>query len=205
MILTLLFHPVTLTFVLIFAAWWLQGLITGGRVSHSVKKTVMAHVKEMAAQNTEKAWEGLSYDLKVALTDQKRLKKGGKMFVGTRRVADFSARHSAIYNKANLVIESMTRLRRVKAPKQMYVVRLRSRVTGTIRLTVWVSYVPKRADQWGIKDVCVHPPSGDLGKGESLTGAKISPPKTGKKPSDNSGKKSKKSKKKRRSIKEEAA
>lgn len=205
MILTIIFHPITLTCVLILSLMWLKDLISGGRVSHSVKRIVLAHIQEMGAQNTEKAWEGLSYDLKVALTDQKRLKKGGKMYVGTRRVADFSARHSAIYNKANLVIESITRIRRVRAPRQMYVVRLRSRVTGTIRLSVWVSYVPNRADAWGIKDVCIHPASGDLGKGESLTGAKISPPQVRRAKSAPKNKNAQKSKKKRSSLKEEAA
>ncbi len=206
MIFTFIFHPITLTFVLIFALWWVKDLIIGGRINHAIKRAVLAHVKEMGAQNTEKAWEGLSYDLKVTLTDQKRLKKGGKMFVGTRRVADFSARHSAVYSKANLVVESMTRIRRVKAPKQMFVVRLRSKVTGTIRLTVWVSFVPNRTDGWGVKDVCIHPANGDLGKGESLTGAKVSPPQPAKaKGGGKPAKKSKKSKKKRRSLKEEAA
>ena len=144
------------------------------------------------------AWSGLglSFELKVKLTDKKRLKKGGKLFVGIRRVADFSARHNSVYSKGNLVVDSITKIKRVRAPKQMYLVRMRSKVTGTIRLSIWVSYVPMRADGWGITDVCVHPASGHLGKGDTLTGAKVAPPKTTKK-------EKKPPKKKRRSLKED--
>lgn len=197
MVLTFLFHPVVLTAVILFSFWWLNDLISGGGKSHAIKKAVMNHVQHMGGQDTEKAWEGLSFELKVKLTDKKRLKKGGKMFVGTRRVADFSARHSAVYNKGNLVIDSVKKVKRVRAPKQTFIVRLRSKVTGTIRLSLWISKVPNRADGWGITDVCIHPASGDLYKGETLTGAKMAPPKV--------PKKDKKEPSKRRSLKDDAA
>ncbi len=176
MIFTILFHPVVLIAVIIFSMLWLRDLVSGGGKNHAVRKAVMDHINYMGSQNTEKAWEGLSFELKVKLTDKKRLKKGGKMFVGTRRVADFSARHSAVYNKGNLVVDSMQKVRRVKAPKQIYLVRMRSKVTGTIRLTLWVSHVPNRADGWGITDACIHPASGDLYKGETITGVKMVAP-----------------------------
>ena len=197
MILAFIFHPVVLTAVIIFSLWWLNDLITGGGKNHAIKDAVMNHVKHMGGQDTEKAWEGLSFELKVKLTDKKRLKKGGKMYVGTRRVADFSARYSAVYNKGNLVIDSVQKVRQVRAPKQTFLVRLRSKVTGTIRLTLWISNVPNRADGWGVTDACIHPANGDIYKGETLTGSKVSQPQA--------PKKEKKEASKRRSLKDDAA
>jgi hypothetical protein len=205
MILAFIFHPVILTIILAFCIWWLRDLIVGGGKTHAIKKSVLNHINDMGQQKTEKAWDGLSFELKVKLTDKKRLKKGGKLYVGARRVADFSARHSSVYNKANLVVDSITRIRRVKGPKQMYVIRMRSKLTGTIRLSVWVSYVPMRADGWGVTDVCVHPANGQLGKGDTLTGAKITAPQPVTKAPKKSGKNPKKKKKKRRSLKDDAA
>lgn len=176
MIISLLIHPITLSIVLIFCVLRLKDIIMGSRTLHHVRSTVNTHIKSMGKQNTDQSWEGLSYELKVKLTDQRRLKKGGKLFVGSRRVADFAARFSKVYNNGDLVIESIQRIRRIKAPRQMYVVRLRSRVTGTVRMTIWVAYMPQRVDGWGVQDVCIHPPSGDLGKGDTLTGAKVQDP-----------------------------
>ena len=199
MSLTLHFNPIILIVVLLFCLWWIKDLLYSSRRTQAVRKTVAEHIRQMGKQNTENAWAGLSYDLKVKLTDKKRLKKGGKMYVGTRRVADYSMRHGSVYSKGSLVIESIQKVKRIRAPREMYVVRLRSKVTGTVRLTVWVSYVPMRADGWAIADVVVHPPSGDLARGESLTGARLNPPagpqKSGK------GARGKKGKKKRKSLK----
>lgn len=175
MIYYLLIHPVTLTVILVLSIVWLKDLITGGKTLHAIRRTVHSHIKSMGKQDTDNSWNGLSYELKVKLTDQKRLKQG-KLFVGSRRVADFAARHSKVYNNGDLIIEVVQKIKRIKGPRQMFVVRLRSRVTGTVRMTVWVNYMPTRQDSWGIQDVCIHPPSGDLGKGDTLTGARITAP-----------------------------
>ena len=204
MISNLLFHPISLTIFLIFSILWLKDLIRGGTTVHAIRRTVQDHIKQMTKQNTDLAWDGLSYELKVKLTDPKRLKKKGRMYVGSRRVADFAAFHSKVYKNGELVIEVIQRIRRVKAPRRMYVVRLRSKVTGTVRLTVWVSFVPGRAISWGVEDVCIHPASGDLAKGETLTGARVGDPNATAKKSDKKPAKAKKSKKSRR-LKEEAA
>ena len=205
MILDLLFHPISLTIFLVFSVLWVKDLILGGTVVHAIRRTVYDHIKQMTKQNIDQAWDGLSYELKVKLTDPKRLKKKGRMYVGSKRVADFAAFHSKVYKNGGLVIETIQRIRRVRAPRRMYVVRLRSKITGTVRLTAWVSFVPGRAVSWGVEDVCIHPASGDLAKGETLTGARVGDPNaTAKKNPGKKNAKSKKSKKRRR-LKEEAA
>ena len=207
MISDLLFHPISLTIFLVFSVLWLKDLIRGGTIVHAIRRTVHDHIKQMTKQNIDRAWDGLSYELKVKLTDPKRLKKKGRMYVGSKRVADFAAFHSKVYKNGGLVIETIQRIRRVRAPRKMFVVRLRSKITGTVRLTVWVSFVPGREMNWGIEDVCIHPASGDLAKGETLTGARVGDPNAAAKNAKSKGGKSKKSKKskKRRSLKEEAA
>lgn len=203
MISDLLINPLTLSVLLIFSVIWIKDLIQGGKVLHAIRRVARDHIKHMTQQDTDRAWEGLSYELKVKLTDPKRLKKKGKMFVGSRRVADFAAFHSKVYKNGELTIEVIQRVRRVKAPRSMYVVRLRSRITGTIRLTMWVSHMPGRATAWGVEDVCVHPPSGDLAKGETLTGAKVGDPNA--KPQASEGKKKPEKKRKRRGKKNKEA
>jgi hypothetical protein len=204
MISNLLFHPISLTIFLIFSILWLKDLIRGGTTVHAIRRTVQDHIKQMTKQDTDLAWDGLSYELKVKLTDPKRLKKKGRLYVGSKRVADFAAFHSKVYKNGELVIEIIQRIRRVKAPRRMYVVRLRSKITGTVRLTVWVSFVPGRAISWGVEDVCIHPASGDLAKGETLTGARVGDPNATANNSDKKPAKAKKSKNNRR-LKEEAA
>ena len=199
MILDILTHPVTLAILLIMSIMRIKSLIKGGKTLHSIRTTVRGHIDAMSKEKTELAWEGLSYELKVKLTDPKRLKKKGKLFVGSRRVADFAAYHGRVYKGGELVVETIQRIRRVRYPRQMFVVRLRSKVTGTVRLTVWVSHVPRRDLAWGVEDVCVHPASGDLARGETLTGAPVGDPNA--KPEKKEGK----PQKKRRGLKREAA
>ena len=55
----------------------------------------------------------------------------------------------------------------------MYMIRLRARSTGYVRMTIWISQVPFRQDNWGIDEVCIHPQNGDTNKGETLTGARM--------------------------------
>lgn len=207
MISDLLIHPITLSILLLFSVIWVKDLIRSGRVLHSVRRVVHNHIKDMTQQDADRAWEGLSYELKVKLTDPKRLKRKGRMFVGSRRVADFAAFHSKVYKNGSLTIEVVQQVRRVKPPRKMYVVRLRSKITGTIRLTMWISYTPGRATSWGVEDVCIHPASGDLAKGETLTGAKVGDPNAKQKGASKEEKpaKGKKKKKKRKKLKEEAA
>ena len=52
-----------LTIILVFCFWWLRGLLSGGGKTHSIKKAVTNHINDMAQQSTEKAWEGLSFEL----------------------------------------------------------------------------------------------------------------------------------------------
>ena len=198
MISSLLFNPISLTIFLIFSMVWLKDLIQGGRTVHSVRRTVYDHIKQMTKQDIDRAWDGLSYELKVKLTNPKRLKKKGRMYVGSRRVADFAAFHSKVYKNGELVIETIKRIRRVRAPRRMFVVRLRSKITGTVRLTVWVSHVPRRAISWGVEDVCIHPASGDLAKGDTLTGARVGDPNARSKNAKKKDAQSKKPKKRRR-------
>lgn len=200
MISDFLINPITLSILLFFSILWIKDLIQGGGTLHAIRKVTRDHIDYMTQQDADRAWEGLSYELKVKLTDPARLKKKGKLFVGARRVADFAAFHSKIYKNGDLSIEMIQRVRRIKSPRQMYVVRLRSKITGTIRLTMWVSYVPGRATSWGVEDVCVHPANGDLAKGETLTGSKVGDPNakqaTGTKQDGKKGKKAKKKGKK---------
>ena len=126
----------------------------------------------MASQNVGAAWDGLSFDLKTTLTQKKRLKKG-KGFFGSKRVEKYANYNQPVYQKANLVIESIHRVTQSRTPKIMYMVRLRSKQTGYMRMTIWIARVPHRVDGWSIEEVCIHPPTGDVYKGDTLTGTRL--------------------------------
>ena len=59
----------------------------------------------------------------------------------------------------------------------MYMIRLRSRSSKNLRMTIWISKIPLKQDEWSIEEVCIHPKSGNTHQGETLTGARMRKPK----------------------------
>ena len=172
MALDIIMHPFSLTVTFIFSVIFVRDLVINGRRRSVIYKCVNKHIKVMSKKDFERAWDGLSFDLKTTLTQKKRLKQGPDFF-GSKRVEKFAQTYFAVYNQSNLAVESVHRVRRAKAPKVMYMVRLRSKKSGYMRMTMWVSHVPNRLDGWSVDEVCVHPPNGDINKGETLTGARM--------------------------------
>lgn len=171
MILTILLHPFTLIVALIVSVVIIRDLVGRGGSLFDVQDRVYAHLELMSKSgNPEAAWESLSYELKARLNDARRAKKG-KDFVGVKRLAYFIKLYSKLYTDGKLGIESMSRVGKVAPPKEMYMVRLRSQQSGLIRMTLWLTRVPFRADGWSVVEVCVHPEDGNIYKGETLTGA----------------------------------
>jgi len=170
----ILFHPATMIITLIFGVMLLRDLLKRGSHLFSVQDCVYKHIEAMAKDKGD-AWDGLSFDLRTTLTNARREKKGGKDFVGAKRVAVFAKQNSKLYKDARLTIDSVNKVMKVRPPKEMYMVRLRSQVSGYLRMTVWVSRVPLRADGWSVEEVCVHPEDGNVSLGETLTGSKLKP------------------------------
>lgn len=171
----ILFHPATMIIALIFGVMLLRDLLKRGSHLFSVQDCVYKHIEAMAKEKGEGAWDGLSFDLRTTLTNARREKKGGKDFVGAKRVLVFAKQNSKLYKDARLTIDSVNKVMKVRPPKVMYMVRLRSQVSGYLRMTVWVSRVPLRADGWSVEEVCVHPEDGNINLGETLTGSKLKP------------------------------
>ena len=171
MIMEILLHPFTLIVTLIFSILFIKDLVSNGSRLYKIYGLVYHHVNMMAKDNIDDAWQRLSFDLRTTLTQKKRLKKG-KNNVGSRRLSSFANTHAKVYQKANLVIESIHSVG-VKGPRKMYMLRLRSQNSGYIRMTIWVSKVPYRVDGWSINEVCIHPSNGDTNRGDTLTGARM--------------------------------
>jgi hypothetical protein len=171
MIIEILLHPFTLSVTLIFSIIFLKDLLGNGSKMYKVYGLVYHHINMMAKDNIDDAWKKLSFDVRTILTQKKRLKKG-KDNVGTRRLSSFALQHATVYQRANLIIDSI-HVVKVKAPRQMYMIRLRSQNTGYMRMTIWVSKVPYRVDGWSINEICVHPNHGDLNRGDTLTGVRM--------------------------------
>jgi hypothetical protein len=169
----LLLHPFTLTVALIISFLIVKDLIVKGFRLSKVHRCIDAHLEAMSKKRVDQAWDSLSFDLRTTLTNQKRLKKGGKSFFGKKRVEMYAFRFNKLYQEGRLIIESVHKVRSARSPKIMYMIRLRSRATGYIRMTIWISRVPLRQDHWSIDEICVHPQNGDTNKGETLTGARM--------------------------------
>jgi hypothetical protein len=171
MILSILLHPFTLIVALIVSVVIIRDLVGRGSSLFAVQDRAYAHLELMAKPAAaDAAWESLSYDLKARLNDERRLKKG-KDFVGLRRLTYFMKLYAKLYSDAKLTIDSVSRVGRVAPPKEMYMVRLRSQQSGVLRMTLWLTRVPFRADGWSVAEICVHPESGNVYQGETLTGA----------------------------------
>ena len=169
----LLFHPFTLTLALITSFLIVKDLIVKGFRLSKVHRCINSHLDSMSRKRIDQAWDSLSFDLRTTLTDQKRIKKGGKAFFGKKRLETYANRFSKLYQEGRLIVESVHKVRHARSPKIMYMIRLRSRATGYIRMTIWISRVPQRQDHWSVDEICVHPQNGDTNKGETLTGARM--------------------------------
>ena len=167
-------HPVFFVLILVLSFFLIKSILRGGRRLSVIYDTVDRHIEAMAAQNEKEAWEGLSFDLKNILLDQRRERRG-KNYVGQARLKDFMSRIAPLYQREALIVDSLHEVYRVQRPRRMFMVRLRSSRTGFLRLTIWVSYVPFRGDGWSIVEVCAHPANGDINRGETLTGSKMRP------------------------------
>jgi hypothetical protein len=175
MILEILLHPVVLAFTLIFAFLLFRSLWKQGTHLFDVYDCIYAHIDQMIKQDADAVWSKFSIDLKFKLGDRRRSRKNLNM-QGINRLRSFMGLYSNIYVKEHLAIDTVHQVK-IRPPKEMYQVKLRSQKSGYIRLTVWVSRVPFRMDGWSIDDICVHPADGDDTKGETLTGKKIKSPK----------------------------
>lgn len=169
-------HPVFLGTILCVSVVIVRGLIVRGSAAASVYRAVRAHITAMGRINVDAAWAGLSFDLKTRLTEKKRIKKG-KQFIGSKRVESYANAFVNLYRDGQLVIDTIHHVHGAAKPKLMYMVRLRSKRSGYMRMTIWVSMVPYRDDGWSIEEVCVHPNDGDLTKGDTLTGVRMKPSK----------------------------
>jgi len=169
----ILLNPITLIVALVFSVTVVRDILKRGNHLFSVQDCVYKHIAAMSKDKGDEAWDGLSFDLKTSLTQAKREKRGGKDFVGTRRVGVFAKQNSKLYQNGRLTIDSVNKVMKVAPPKEMYMVRLRSQASGYLRMTVWVSRVPLRADGWAVEEVCVHPEDGNINLGETLTGNKL--------------------------------
>lgn len=171
----ILFHPATMIIALIFSMILLRDILKRGSHLFSVQDCVYKHIAAMTKDKGDEAWDELSFDLKTLLTQARREKKGGKDFVGANRVKIFAKQNAKLYKEGRLTIDSVNKVMKVASPKEMYMVRLRSQASGYLRMTVWVSRVPLRADGWSVEEVCVHPEDGNIHLGETLTGNKLKP------------------------------
>ena len=173
MILEILLNPFTLVIALIFSVIIMRDLLRKGSHLFAVQDCVYKHINTMAQEQIDEAWSGLSFDLKTTLTQAGRERRGGKNFVGSNRLRTFAKEHSTLYKEGQLTIDEVKLVGKARPPKEMYMVRLRSGASGTLRATVWVSRVPLRADGWSVEEVCVHPANGNVNQGETITGAKL--------------------------------
>ena len=173
MILEILLNPITLIVALVVSVMIVRDLLTRGSHLFAVQDCVYRHVTMMSKDDIDGAWDSLGFDLKSSLTRPQREKKG-KGFVGTGRLKTYAKENRDVYHEGRLTIDSVNQVMKVKPPKEMYMVRLRSQSSGYVRMTVWVSRVPLRADGWSVEEVCIHPPNGNVNAGETLTGAKLS-------------------------------
>ena len=169
----ILLNPATMIIALIFGVVLIRDLLRRGSHLFNVQDCVYKHLEAMIKDKGDDAWDGLSFDLKTSLTHARRERKGGKDFVGARRVKMFAKQNAKLYKDGRLTIDSVNKVMKVRPPKEMYMVRLRSQASGYLRMTVWVAKVPLRADGWSIEEVCVHPEDGNVSLGETLTGNKL--------------------------------
>lgn len=171
MILSILLHPFTLIVSLIVSVVIIRDLLGRGSSLFDVQDRVYSHLELMAKTSApDAAWESLSYDLKARLNDERRLKKG-KDFVGIKRLTYYMKLYAKVYTEGKLTIDSISKVSKVASPKEMYMIRLRSQQSGVLRVTLWLTRVPFRADGWSVAEVCVHPDNGNIYQGETLTGA----------------------------------
>ena len=175
MILDILLNPFVLVIVLIFAFILFRSLWKKGSYLFDVNDVVYQHIDQMIKQDADAVWSKFSIDLKFKLGDRRKSRKNVNM-VGINRLRSFMGLYGNLYQKDHLAIDSVHQVK-IRPPKEMFQVKLRSQKSGYIRLTIWISRVPFRMDGWSIDDICVHPADGDDSKGETLTGKKIKSPK----------------------------
>ena len=167
-------HPIFFGFLSLMCFLLLRSILQGGQRLSVLYDAIDRHIETMASQNEQKAWDGLSFDLKNILLDKRRERKGPE-YVGIARLKDFMTRLASLYQRESLIVDSLHEVRKVQRPRRMFMVRLRSSRTGFLRLTIWLSYVPFRGDGWSVVEVCAHPPNGDVTRGETLTGSRMRP------------------------------
>ena len=176
--LDLLLHPFTLAVSVIFALLFLKDLFFKGTRLSSVHRCINRHLTVMSQRRVDKAWEGLSLSLRTKLTNQIRLTHGGKAFFGKKRISHYALRFARIYQEGNLTIGSVHHVKQTRVPKVMYMVRLKCRSTQRIRMTIWISKIPNKDQEWSIDEVCIHPKNGNTHQGSTLTGNKMKPVKS---------------------------
>ena len=118
----LLFHPFTLTVALITSFLIVKDLIVKGFRLSKVHRCINAHLDAMSKKRVEQAWDSLSFDLRTTLTNQKRIKKGGKSFFGKKRLESYALRYSKLYQEGRLIVESVHKVRHARSPKIMYMI-----------------------------------------------------------------------------------
>ena len=116
----LLFHPFTLTVALITSFLFVKDLIVRGARLSKIHRCIDAHLEAMSRKRIDQAWDSLSFDLRTTLTDQKRLKKGGKTFFGKKRLEGYMIRFGTLYQEGRLIVESVHKVRQARSPKIMY-------------------------------------------------------------------------------------
>jgi len=169
----LLMHPFTLSVTCIVAFIFLKDLLFRGVRLSSVHRCINRHLTTMSQRKIDRAWDGLSWDLRTKLTNQIRLNHGGKAFFGKKRIAHYALRFAQIYKEGNLTIGSVHHVRQTRLPKTMYMVRLRCRSTQRVRMTIWISRIADQTDEWCIDEVCIHPQNGDTQQGSTMTGNRM--------------------------------
>jgi hypothetical protein len=169
----LILHPFTLGVSVLFACLFLKDLFSKGTRLSSVHRCINQHLAVMSHRHINQAWDGLSFDLRTKLTNQIRLTHGGKAFFGKKRMSHYAIRFAQIYQNGKLRVDSIHLVKQTRSPRTMYMVRLKSRSTHRVRMTIWISQTKSKKRPWGIDEICIHPKSGDTQKGDTLTGTRI--------------------------------
>ena len=118
-------HPIFFGFLSLMCFLLLRSILQGGQRLSVLYDAIDRHIETMASQNEQKAWDGLSFDLKNILLDKRRERKGPE-YVGIARLKDFMTRLASLYQRESLIVDSLHEVRKVQRPRRMFMVRLRS-------------------------------------------------------------------------------